>query len=128
MVISHETSIEKNKTLLLFYLLVSVLERENNEFDEMPNKLRRAEAAIGKLKDYNSVTETPMNLILFDFAISHLARIVRILLIPGGHGLLVGMGGSGRQSLTRLAAHVAQTQLIQFDNHLDTVEMSGRKI
>ena len=43
-------------------------------------------------KDYNAVSETPMHLILFDFAISHLARIVRVLLMPGGHGLLVGMG------------------------------------
>lgn len=84
-------------------------------YDEMPNVLKSTEAAESQLRDYNSVSETSMHLILFQFAINHLSRIVRILLIKGGHGLLVGMGGSGRQSLTKLASHIAGTSLIQFE-------------
>ena len=89
--------------------------KSRNSYDEMLNSNDRIEAANAQMKDYNSVSETPMHLILFDFAISHLTRIVRILLIPGGHGLLVGMGGSGRQSLTKLSAHIAGTCLVQFE-------------
>ncbi|KAH9490581.1 Dynein heavy chain 12, axonemal [Bulinus truncatus] len=65
------------------------------------------------LDDYNQTNKTPMNLVIFRYVLEHLSRICRILRQPGGNGLLIGVGGSGRQSLTRLSTYMAQYKLFQ---------------
>nr|SYZ35238.1 PtDNAH9b [Paramecium tetraurelia] len=73
-------------------------------YDQMPND--KLEPVITEaLKEYND-NFAYMGLVLFEDALKHVCRITRIVLPPGGHSLLVGVGGSGKQSLTKLAAFI----------------------
>lgn len=47
----------------------------------------------------------PMNLVFFEDALEHITRILRTITLPQGNSLLVGVGGSGKQSLAKLAAY-----------------------
>ncbi|TPP62553.1 Dynein heavy chain 5 [Fasciola gigantica] len=58
----------------------------------------------------NSVS-TPSELVFFRDAICHLTRISRAIRNPVGHILLIGLPGSGKQSLARLSAYIAGYQL-----------------
>uniref|UniRef100_F1RFM8 Dynein axonemal heavy chain 10 n=1 Tax=Sus scrofa TaxID=9823 RepID=F1RFM8_PIG len=64
------------------------------------------------LEEYNE-SNTKMNLVLFDDALEHLTRVHRIIRMDRGHALLVGVGGSGKQSLARLAAFTAGCEVFE---------------
>jgi dynein heavy chain len=64
------------------------------------------------LEDYNSMSNAPMKLVMFLDAIEHVSRITRVMRLPQGNALLLGVGGSGRQSLTRLAAFMEVRHLL----------------
>ena len=59
------------------------------------------------LNEYNE-SFANMDLVLFDDAVKHICRITRIITQASGHGLLVGVGGSGKQSLSKLSAFICQ--------------------
>ena len=71
------------------------------------------------LEEYNATTGSShggsaakqLPLVLFQYAIDHIARIARVIQQPRGNALLVGVGGSGRKSLCTLATFIAGYKL-----------------
>lgn len=77
--------------------------------DKQYVKLAEVNALIPRLDQcleiYN-VDNAPMNLVFFGDCIQHLTRIARVLRQQRGNAMLVGVGGSGRRSMARLAANM----------------------
>ena len=54
-----------------------------------------------------------VDIVLFDDCLKYLIRVTRIIQTQQGSAMLVGVGGSGKQSLTRLAAEVSRHSIVQ---------------
>ncbi|XP_052058680.1 dynein axonemal heavy chain 3-like isoform X1 [Mytilus californianus] len=90
--------------------------KDEKLYDEILDLKELTETIERSLEDYNyEMSKAPMDLVMFRFAIEHISRISRVLKQPNGHCLLVGIGGSGRQSAARLAAFMSDFELFQIE-------------
>jgi len=69
-----------------------------------------------QLKMFNSTPKAKkMDLVLFADAITHVAKIYRVMRMKRGNAFLVGVGGSGRHSLSKLSAFMAKMHILQLE-------------
>ncbi|CAK9050575.1 Dynein axonemal heavy chain 1 (Axonemal beta dynein heavy chain 1) (Ciliary dynein heavy chain 1) (Heat shock regulated protein 1) (HSRF-1) (hDHC7) [Durusdinium trenchii] len=98
---------------MLFHFLASQV--ENRTYDEVTDMQAMKTAIEEYLDEYNQVFSIIMPLVMFLDACEHCARICRVLSQPNGNVLLLGVGGSGRQSLTRLSAYMNEADCFQIE-------------
>jgi len=91
------------------------MEGENRPYQYVTDLVALVKKIEEYLEDYNSSVKTPMKLILFLDACDHVCKIGRVLRQPQGNALLLGVGGSGRQSLARLATYISQYKAFQIE-------------
>jgi len=89
--------------------IAEMAEGEGGTYDKVKDMDRLFEILSEAMRDYDA-TYAAMDLVLFEDAMKHVCKISRIISSPSGHPLLVGVGGSGRQSLSRLSAFACQCQ------------------
>jgi dynein heavy chain len=91
------------------------LTRTGKEYQELKDRNKVGDLLIEYLEEYNITFSSRMELVFFRDAVNHVARIARVLAQPRGNALLVGVGGSGRQSLTRMASFMADYKCRQIE-------------
>ncbi|KAJ3181585.1 Dynein heavy chain 7, axonemal [Gaertneriomyces sp. JEL0708] len=106
---------EADMRKLIFGTYLSPRDAAGKAYDEITDLNALTDFMEKSLAEYNQMSKKPMDLVMFRFAIEHLARISRILQQPRGNILLVGVGGSGRQSLSRMAAYLAEYDVFQVE-------------
>jgi dynein heavy chain len=97
------------------FLRPPVVDDEGVEIDPNPKCYEMAPSmdtvrtlSYEKMLGFNESSKIlKLDLVLFDDALAHLMRVSRIIGMNRGSALLVGVGGSGKQSLTRLASFIA---------------------
>ncbi|WBY55407.1 dynein heavy chain [Plasmodium yoelii yoelii] len=67
------------------------------------------------MKEYNVNNVKKFDFVFFDDSLKHLIIINRIMQTPRGSSMLVGVGGSGKRSLTKLSVFISEQVLFQLN-------------
>jgi dynein heavy chain len=100
------------ETPLLYTSYVAACETGEPNYLPVTDMLKLKTVLEAKLEEYNEQVAS-MNLVLFDQAMEHVSRIARIIDLPVGSALLVGVGGSGKQSLAKLSAFILNYDVVR---------------
>ncbi|XP_033281843.2 dynein axonemal heavy chain 3 [Orcinus orca] len=90
-------------------------ESDKKIYDEITDLKQLTVVMEYYLEEFNNISKAPMSLVMFRFTIEHISRICRVLKQNKGHLLLVGIGGSGRQSASKLSTFMNSYELCQIE-------------
>ncbi|KAL3884515.1 hypothetical protein ACJMK2_024650, partial [Sinanodonta woodiana] len=91
------------------------VDRKDRIYEELSDTKKLYNVLQDYLDDYNMQSSKEMKLVFFMDAIEHVSRIARMIRQERGNALLVGVGGTGKQSLTRLSAHICSYRCFQIE-------------
>jgi len=84
------------------------------------DSIERVKSAVADAIDnYNAASKKKINIVLFEDALRMLCKINRIMGSPFGHALLIGLGGSGSHTLTRLATFMQDYTIYEIEMEKD---------
>jgi len=83
---------------------------------ELTDRVNMKKICNSQLEEFNQMNRSKvMDLVLFTDAIEHIVKIHRVITTQFGNALLVGVGGSGRKSLSELATFIAGYDIVRLE-------------
>uniref|UniRef100_A0A6I8NU96 Dynein axonemal heavy chain 6 n=1 Tax=Ornithorhynchus anatinus TaxID=9258 RepID=A0A6I8NU96_ORNAN len=90
-------------------------DRGDRIYEDLTDMGKIAAVLQDYLDDFNLINSKEVKLVFFQDAIEHVSRIARMIRQERGNALLVGVGGTGKQSVTRLASHICGYKCFQIE-------------
>jgi dynein heavy chain len=84
-------------------------------YEQIVDRSKLMKAITNYLEEYNIQSSVKMNLVFFEDALLHLMKILRALRQPRGNIMLIGVGGSGKQSLIKLGSYIYNMSFKQIE-------------
>ncbi|XP_019373751.1 PREDICTED: dynein heavy chain 6, axonemal [Gavialis gangeticus] len=104
-----------NKPIIFGDFLKFGADKADRIYEDLTNMEKIVTVLQDYLDDYNITNAKETKLVFFQDAIEHVSRIARMIRQERGNALLVGVGGTGKQSLTRLASHICGYTCFQIE-------------
>ena len=100
---THEDLFVNDK---IFFTDILNLNKAHVTYEQVKDSKKLLKELYNKKDEYNTGNTKKMELVFFEAAVEHILRITRTLRQPRGNMLLIGVGGSGKQSLSTLASYI----------------------
>ena len=103
-----------NQTLPMFAQFLQ--DRDEPVYEDVKSLDQLRAVMDDKVDDYNMTPGyVAMDLVFFKYCLEHITRITRVIALERGNMLLIGVGGSGRSSASRLAASILEYKIFNIE-------------
>jgi dynein heavy chain len=110
--VEPETVYDKERLIFASFM---TKELDNRYYEEIGDIKHMKDMIMEYLDDFNQEMLIQMPLVMFLDACQHCCCVTRVLEQPSGNVLMLGVGGSGRQSLARLSSFMNEVSCFQIE-------------